>query len=90
MCLRLPDNKRIRILEHINNISNKTSIIIRDFAKLLGVLCSACPAIAYEWVYTKRMEREKFLALKKSDGNYENLMVILFHQAITFAREAML
>lgn len=49
---------------------------IRDFAKFVGTLISACPAVAYGWLYTKLFEREKFLALQNSNGNYDAIMKI--------------
>lgn len=74
MCLRLPDSKRKRILEQIEKVSVQKSTSIRNFAKLLGTLCAACPGVAYGWVYTKRFEREKFLALRNSNENYDSTM----------------
>lgn len=74
MCLMLPDRKRQNILDQTKRISRKNSITIRDFAKYLGLLCSACPAICYGWLYTKRFEREKFLALSNSEDNYDCVM----------------
>lgn len=76
MRLCLPPNKRTKILEHLKNVSNQKLITIRSFAKLLGLLCSACPAVAYGWLYTKRLEREKFLALRDSHDNYDTTMKI--------------
>lgn len=71
MCLRLPEEKSMKILERLKVTSKLRIISIREFAKLLGMLCSACPAIAYGWLYTKRLEREKFLALKSSSDDYD-------------------
>lgn len=47
---------------------------IRDVAKLLGVLTAACSAMAYGNVYTKRLEREKFLALPLTNNDFEGKM----------------
>lgn len=49
---------------------------IREFAKLLGTLISACPAVPYGIAHTKMMERERYLALIKSNDNYESCMRI--------------
>ncbi|CAD6218299.1 GSCOCG00011431001-RA-CDS, partial [Cotesia congregata] len=49
---------------------------IRKFAELLGVLTSACPAVAYGFIHCKRLERQKFLALKFNGGNYERKILI--------------
>ncbi|CAG5090689.1 Protein of unknown function [Cotesia congregata] len=59
--------------------SNKTQrkmYKIRKFAELLGVLTSACPAVAYGFIHCKRLERQKFLALKFNGGNYERKILI--------------
>lgn len=44
---------------------------IRDYAQLIGVLISACPATDTGGLYTKLLERQKFLGLQKRNGNYE-------------------
>ena len=38
---------------------------------MIGTLVSACPAIKYGFLYTKNLERQKFLALEKSNDNYD-------------------
>jgi len=47
---------------------------IREFAQFCGVLVSICPAIPYSWVYMKKFEREKFLALRANQNNYDAYM----------------
>ncbi|KAL0870236.1 hypothetical protein ABMA27_005269 [Loxostege sticticalis] len=69
MALKLPLSKRQKISVLLDNISKKQKIPIRDFAKFLGVLTSACPAVDYGWVYTKQFERQKLLALQKSNDD---------------------
>ncbi|KAL0861715.1 hypothetical protein ABMA27_009196 [Loxostege sticticalis] len=76
MTIGLPLEKRKKILNLLKDVAKRKNIIIREFAKLLGVLTSACPAIAYGWMYTKLLEREKFLALRQSNDNYDGKMVI--------------
>lgn len=74
MCLSLPNTKRKKILNHLQNTSKQNRLPIREFAKILGLLCSACPAMAYGWLYTKQLEREKFLALRNSRDEYDSVM----------------
>lgn len=74
MALKLPLSKRQKISVLLDNISKKQKIPIRDFAKFLGVLTSACPAVDYGWVYTKQFERQKLLALQKSNDDYDSTM----------------
>lgn len=43
---------------------------------MIGVLTSACPAIKYGWLYTKAMEREKFLTLNQNNGCFDAIMAV--------------
>lgn len=76
MALKLPPEKQLKIREIVKKLSKKNKIPIRDFAKVLGLLTSACPAVSYGWMYTKRLEQAKFLALQKSNENYDEYMTI--------------
>lgn len=76
MCLRLPANKREKILGLVNKFYNNRYSSIREVARFLGLLCSACPAVSYGWVYTKLLEREKFLSLQHSNTDYEMTMCL--------------
>lgn len=66
MTLTLPFEKKLRIKNNANELLITKKLTIREFARFLGLLTSACPAVKYGWVYTKLMEREKFLALNYS------------------------
>lgn len=74
MGLKLPFEKRVKLYKCVEKISKQKYLPIRDFAQLLGLLCSVCPAVAYGWVFTKRLEREKFLALRNSREDYDAIM----------------
>lgn len=63
--LSLPCEKRQKIFDLVNKFSLLSKCSIREFAQLIGVLVAACPAIKYGWVYTKILERHRFLALQK-------------------------
>lgn len=49
---------------------------IREFARFLSSLTAACPAIDYGWVHTKSQERARYIALLKSNDNYDAFMSI--------------
>ena len=49
---------------------------IGKLTQLIGTLVSACPAVKYGWLYTKRLERDKYLGLKKSGGNFNSKTVL--------------
>lgn len=74
--IELPDKKKNQIKNLIPKFTVGKSCKIRDFAVLLGVLNSCCPAVAYGFVHCKSLEREKFLALIASDGDYDGNMII--------------
>lgn len=65
MSLSLPIDKRDNIYKLVNRFYKLPMCTIRDFAKLIGVLIAACPAVKYGWMYTKLLERQKYLFLCK-------------------------
>lgn len=77
----LPENKKLHIQHLAYKLSSRSVCTIRELAVFLGLLTSACPAIKYGWLYTKQLEREKYLALLKENNNYDAL-VRLSHDAI--------
>lgn len=76
MSVSLPLDKQQSILKHVLKIMRSNRFTIQEFAKLIGKLIAACPAIKYGWLYTKNCERAKFLALRKSKGSYNYEMKI--------------
>ena len=73
--VELPTDKRCKILNVVNEYLSKSECKIRDFAQCIGILGSACPAVKYGWLYTKAIERDKFLAFQKT-GSYDRNMRI--------------
>jgi len=76
MTLELPLGKRQKMRDQIIDFKKMKECKIIDFAQLIGSLVSCCPAIQYGWAHIKNAEREKYLALLKSDGNYEQRMYL--------------
>ena len=74
--IELPVKKKDQLKDLISKFVIGVSYKIRDFAVLLGVLNSCCPAVAYGFVHCKNLEREKFLALIATDGDYDRHMII--------------
>lgn len=72
----LPKNKREDIRKIICTIYNQNNASIRSVAKMIGALVAACPAVSYGWLYTKRIEREKFLALSVNADDFDREMKI--------------
>lgn len=74
--IALPAEKRLRIKSELENFIKLKRCKIRKFAQLVGLLVSACPAVEYGWLYTKEMERCKYLNLKHSNDDYDSFMTI--------------
>ncbi|XP_061707802.1 uncharacterized protein LOC133518191 [Cydia pomonella] len=71
LTIGLPQEKREKIYRLVSKFMKLPRCTIREYAQLIGVLISACPATNYGWLYTKLLERHKFLSLKKHQDNYE-------------------
>lgn len=76
MTLALTDTKKAIIKKWATHFRSKPRCKIREFAKFIGILVSACPAVKYGWLYTKSLEREKLLALARNEHNYDAPIVI--------------
>lgn len=74
--IAIPSDRRRHLRTEIQDISQKSRCSIREFASKIGSLISVCPAVLYGLLYTKRFEREKFLALESNAEDYEKQMPI--------------
>lgn len=74
--LELPDLKREQLLHSIKKLRKKKSCSIREFAQLVDRITAACPAVQYGWLYTKSLERLKYLALLRNNGDYKKRIKI--------------
>lgn len=72
----LPDEKKSNILRLVHQFSQQKSCKIRDFAMFLGNLVAACLAVDYGWCHYKPIERQKYLALLLSDGDFDARMMV--------------
>nr|CAH7732015.1 unnamed protein product [Callosobruchus chinensis] len=69
MSISLPTEKRSRWL----------SMLLKFKGRKQCRLVAVCPAMRFGYLYTKLLEREKYLALKHSKGAYDNIMQIRDH-----------
>jgi hypothetical protein len=76
MSLSVPEEKQLALSEKIEFFQKRSRCTIRDFSQLLGSLNSIAPAVPYGWVYTKILEREKYLALLRNNENYNAIMTL--------------
>lgn len=72
--ISLPTKKRYNIKQEIHKFLSLKFCKIRELAHLTGLLVAACPAIDYGFLYTKEMERQKFIYLNKFNNNFEKIM----------------
>lgn len=75
MIIKLPSDKRHKIYNLILKFLDMKRCYLRDYARFIGILISACPAMDYAWLYTKRFERFKFLSLLKN-SSYDQIVEI--------------
>ena len=74
MVISLPEDKRLALLQKLNYLSTQKACKIRDFASLIGSLVSICRAVPYGFLYTRSFERQKFLACRDSENDYNAKM----------------
>ncbi|KAJ8706182.1 hypothetical protein PYW07_010959 [Mythimna separata] len=77
LTVSVPTEKQVSILTKLHSFKLKNVCKIREFSQLLGSLTAICPAVPYGWVYTKLIEREKYLALQDSNENYDDKMSLI-------------
>ncbi|CAK1586996.1 unnamed protein product [Parnassius mnemosyne] len=75
LSISLPIDKQNHIAHLVQRFSCLTSCSIRDFAHLIGVLTAACPGVKYGWLYTKLLERQKYLAILKYKTYNKNIQL---------------
>lgn len=72
LSVSLPIDKRCNIAQLVKKFISLPPCTIREFAQLIGVLTAACPAVKYGWLYTKTLERQKYLLLNRFHNNYNS------------------
>lgn len=77
--ISIPLHRREKLLSLISDMAQKSRCSIRDFASMIGSLISVCPAVQYGLLYTKKFEREKFLALVRCNEDFSAFMEIPSH-----------
>lgn len=70
MTLSLPLEKRNNVTRLVKRFLKLPIVTIREYSQLIGTLVAACPAARYGWLYTKILERQKYIFLKQY-GSYE-------------------
>ncbi|XP_048489242.1 uncharacterized protein LOC105380262 isoform X1 [Plutella xylostella] len=71
LSISLPIEKRNHLVQMVRKFISSQTYTIREFAQLIGGLIAACPAVKYGYLYTKILERQKFLELQQNNNNYD-------------------
>lgn len=74
MSVELTEEEKHSISQHTESFQCKKHCKIRHLAKFVGTLVAACPAVKYGTLYTKSLEREKYIALIRENGNFDKQM----------------
>lgn len=69
--ISLPDVKLISTMNMCRKVLEHPKLSIENLSRLIGTFIAACPAIPYGMLYTKVLERKKFVSLKNHGGNYQ-------------------
>lgn len=75
MIMELPSDKKDKIKSYVQHCLDIRKCKLRDFARVVGLLVSACPAIQYSWMRTKLFEQFKFRTLLNNDSYNQNVLL---------------
>jgi len=92
MKISISNKKQDAVHKTLSRFYVGKTLKIREFASLIGMLIAIRFAISYSTGHTKIFEREKYLALISSNGNYNSSMQIsqLAHSDLEWWKEKIL
>lgn len=76
MRMNLPKSKVTKACTLCQSIRIKSLVTIQEFSEFLGFITSLCPAVPYGPLYTKQLERAKYLALLAHHGSYKGTFLL--------------
>ncbi len=76
MLITLPLSRREKIVDISNNLLTRSHITILEVASLVGLLVSTFPAVTFGPLYYRALERDKIIALKIAQGDFDQLMYL--------------
>lgn len=76
MIISLTEDKKVSIVNACSELLSKSSMTIRELAKVIGMLVAAFPAVLWGPLHFRELEAVKIKALKKSKGEFEALTVL--------------
>ena len=76
MTISLTEDKKEKLVTKIDKVLTNTRPTIRSVASVIGSIISYLPAIQYGQLFYREIEKEKIVALKQSQGNFEATMAL--------------
>ncbi|XP_044585057.1 uncharacterized protein LOC123265399 [Cotesia glomerata] len=74
MRVELPEDKKVVVQKQIKDLQKKSTVKIREFAKVIGSIVACCPAVEYSLLHCRSFEKAKTRALEKSGGSFDSVM----------------
>ena len=71
MALSLTDDKKDKMKTLLMNCLHSQQISIRELARILGNMVASFPAVTFEHLHYRHLERDKMRVLKYHKGNFE-------------------
>ena len=71
MKLFLPEEKIDKILKECRHLLNKTVVLVRNLAHLIGLLSSTLPAVKIALLHYRALQRLRHQILMSSQGEYD-------------------
>ena len=71
MTVSLTEDKRIKIKEDCQLLRDNKLPIIREVARVIGLLVFSFPVLQFEPVYYRHLEHDKSEAVKLNTGNFD-------------------
>lgn len=76
MIVTLPHEKVISIIKECKSLRDRGIVVVRQLAKVLGLLVSSFSAVEYGPLFYRSLEKEKTLALSQNYGNFDATMYL--------------
>ena len=74
MTISITNEKHANFVEVAHSILKQDSPVIRDVARLVGMMVANIPGVRYGKLFYKQLEIDKIRALKLNKGNFDSRM----------------
>uniref|UniRef100_A0A0A9WWG2 Putative enzymatic polyprotein n=2 Tax=Lygus hesperus TaxID=30085 RepID=A0A0A9WWG2_LYGHE len=76
MSIGLPIEKQLKVRQSVQYLLDREKFTIRCLARVIGILISMKFAIPFGLLYTRSLERDRYVALSKSGDNFNAMCTI--------------